>query len=201
MNIKTILPTMGALSILLLSACGTDEDSNGSMNNENEKPQEEVEEDEFDEDFATKENPLNFGSTITINFIRENDEGEEYAYFANYTMVDMLRGEEVNDMLPDAEPKEGFEFAVVKAHVQFVFSPIEDETVSFEWSDFKFLSGENEYNAEEVNIEEDSIGLLKGDILPMEETEGYVVGQVEIGEDFNLSIEPNDDEIVVFDVE
>ena len=157
----------------------------------------------MDNPLGTQSNPFPYGDTITVDERIEYDNGDHHQVKVDLTLLDYIRGEEAYEMLLEKnqfndEPDEGFEYVLVNVNAFVSDSETEDDPIWLSARSFKFISLDGSIYEFDLLIVPDE---FRGNVYNGGSTEGYIVGMVEIGEDFHLSYDSTSGSSVFFDIE
>ena len=211
---KRLLYALGIAMMLLLSGCGDiDEKNNREVNAQQgaekegteEKDAEgkaEVEEEE-EKAVGVRSNPLSFGDTITVKENIYDDSFNAYASSLEITLLEMIRGDEAWEVIQNENEyndpaEEGYEYALVKVTGLLKDSETEDDSLFFSTMSFNFVSEDGDvYDYASAVIPNE----LYKELYSGGTGEGYIVGQVRVGDDFKVSYDSSEGSPVFFFVE
>ncbi|AOV09108.1 hypothetical protein [Sporosarcina ureilytica] len=209
---KKRLYVLGVVSLLLLTACGDIDAKNDRevMSNENSTSEEqeseikeEVEKEEKEKAVGTRSNPLPFGDTITVKERIYDDSFNGYDASLEITLLETIRGEEAwaiiqkeNQFNESAE--DGFEYVLIKVKGFLKDADTDDDSLFFSSFDFDFVSDDGEvYGMTSAVIPDE----LQKELYNGGTGEGYIYGQVKVGDDFKVSYDSSEGSPVFFFVE
>lgn len=210
---KRLLYVLGITMMLLLSGCGDIDEKNdrevNSQQDADEKgteenaAEDEVEVEEEEKAVGVRSNPLPFGDTITVKENIYDDSYNAYASSLEITLLEMIRGDEAWEVIQNEnefnEPaEEGYEYALVKATGLLKDSETEDDSLLFSTMSFNFVSEDGDvYDFASAVIPNE----LFKELYSGGTGEGYIVGQVRVGDDFKVSYDSSEGSPVFFFVE
>ena len=209
---KRLLYILGIAMMLLLTGCGDiDEKNDREVNSQQDAEKEGTEEkdaeveveEEKEKAVGVRSNPLPFGDTITVMENIYDDSFNAYASSFEITLLEMIRGDEAWEVIKNEnefnEPAEdGFEYVLVKVKGFLKDSETEDDFLWASSMNFDFVSSEGEvYDwGSAVIPNEFEKELYNGGTV-----EGFIVGQVKVGDDFKVSYDSSEGSPVFFNVE
>ena len=204
---KKIVIGLGLGSALLLGACGgdIDEKNNRPVTSQEEKKEEvadnKVEKKEQKEKaLGVRSNPLPLGDTITTKVAIYDDSFNSYAANLDLKIASITRGEEAWQQILaenqfNSEPDEGMEYVLVKVEALLKDAETEDDSYNLSSYSFKTVSADGkEYPHVMVVVPSG----LDAKLYNGGATEGHVIGQVRVGEDFFLSFNGTEGSPVFF---
>lgn len=213
---KRILYVLGVLSVLLLGACGDIDEKNdrevtsnddtvtkGQEDGDGQETQEEAQKEKEEKSMGTRSNPLPFGDTITVKQNIYDDSFNSYAASMEITLLDTIRGEEAWTIIQKENQfndpaKEGFEYVLIKVNGFLKDAETEDDSLLFTAWDFDFVSDEGEvYDHASAVIPDE----LHKELYNGGTGEGYIYGEVKVGDNFKVSYDSTEGSPVFFFVE
>lgn len=205
---KRLSYLLGITMMLLLAGCGDIDEKNArEVNSQQDEPEVETdgEEEEIVEEKAigVRSNPLPFGDTITVKENIYDDSFNAYASSFEITLLELIRGEGAWEMVKKEnefnEPAEdGYEYVLVKAKGYLKESETEDDFLWASSMNFDFVSSDGEvYDPVYAVIPNE----FEKELYNGGTVEGYIGGQVKIGDDFKVSYDSSEGSPVFFHVE
>jgi len=211
---RKIVLIWSVLLLLVLTACGDiDEKNNREVTPVNEvdaaetevveEVKEEKEEEVVEKAVGTRSNPLPFGETITVKENIYDDSFNSYESALEITLLELVRGEaawkviETENMFNEPAD-EGFEYVLIKVKGFLKESETDDDSLYFSNMNFNFVSNEGEvYDWGSVVIPNE----LSKELYNGGTSEGFIVNQVKIGDDFKVSYDSSEGSPVFFYVQ
>lgn len=190
---------VGFTTALLLAGCGGDD--TGTTNTEKEDVK--VGETKTNEkSVGTRSNPVPVGQTHTVTQAIYDDNSDSYKATVDITISDVTRGEEVYKKALEMNefneaPKEGFEYVAFKVDATVKDAETQDFALFISDTDFNFIKKDGS-PYEYASIVYDPV--LTGNVYAGGSTSGYVVGQVEVGEEVQVVYQDFDSKNVFFSI-
>lgn len=191
-------------SALLVGACGDiDEKNDRPVTSQEEKPEASADtkaEKKEEKAVGVRSNPLPLGDTITTKVAIYDDNFNSYAANLDLTIAGITRGEEAWQQILaenqfNSEPDEGMEYVLVKVEALLKDAETEDDSYNLSSFSFKTVSADGkEYPHVMVVVPSG----LDAKLYNGGATEGHVIGQVRVGEDFFLSFNGTEGSPVFF---
>lgn len=191
-------------SALLVGACGDiDEKNDRSVTSQEEKTEASADtkaEKKEEKAVGVRSNPLPLGDTITTKVAIYDDSFNSYAANLDLTIAGITRGEEAWQQILaenqfNSEPDEGMEYVLVKVEALLKDAETEDDSYNLSSFSFKTVSADGkEYPHVSVVVP----SKLDAKLYNGGATEGHVIGQVRVGEDFFLSFNGTEGSPVFF---
>lgn len=191
-------------SALLVGACGDiDEKNDRPVTSQEEKTEASADtkaEKKEEKAVGVRSNPLPLGDTITTKVAIYDDSFNSYAANLDLTIAGITRGEEAWQQILaenqfNSEPDEGMEYVLVKVEALLKDAETEDDSYNLSSFSFKTVSADGkEYPHVMVVVPSG----LDAKLYNGGATEGHVIGQVRVGEDFFLSFNGTEGSPVFF---
>lgn len=191
-------------SALLVGACGDiDEKNDRPVTSQEEKTEASADtkaEKKEEKAVGVRSNPLPLGDTITTKVAIYDDSFNSYAANLDLTIASITRGEEAWQQILaenqfNGEPDEGMEYVLVKVEALLKDAETEDDSYNLSSFSFKTVSADGkEYPHVSVVVP----SKLDAKLYSGGATEGHVIGQVRVGEDFFLSFNGTEGSPVFF---
>lgn len=191
-------------SALLVGACGDiDEKNDRPVTSQEEKTEASADtkaEKKEEKAVGVRSNPLPLGDTITTKVAIYDDSFNSYAANLDLTIAGITRGEEAWQQILaenqfNSEPDEGMEYVLVKVEALLKDAETEDDSYNLSSFSFKMVSAAGkEYPHVSVVVP----SKLDAKLYNGGATEGHVIGQVRVGEDFFLSFNGTEGSPVFF---
>ncbi|CDQ17925.1 hypothetical protein [Halobacillus karajensis] len=150
-------------------------------------------------EIGVRSNPVPLGESVTTNEVIFGDE-EDYKASLDISITEVLRGKEAWNIIKEEnqfneEPKEGFEYALLKIKGELSESETEDYPYWFSSADFSFVDQDGGTYESISTVIPDELG---AEMYNGGTEEGYIVNQVKINEDFMVAFESIDGPPVFF---
>ena len=191
-------------SALLVGACGDiDEKNDRPVTSQEEKTEASADtkaEKKEEKAVGVRSNPLPLGDTITTKVAIYDESFNSYAANLDLTIAGITRGEEAWQQILaenqfNSEPDEGMEYVLVKVEALLKDAETEDDSYNLSSFSFKMVSADGkEYPHVSVVVP----SKLDAKLYSGGATEGHVIGQVRVGEDFFLSFNGTEGSPVFF---
>ena len=188
-------------TVALLAACGNDEDTSDTKNDDTEVEEKSTEK-SSEKSIGTRSNPVPVGQTHTVTQSIYDENSDSYKATVDITISDVARGEEVYKKALEMNeyneaPQEGFEYVSFKVDATVKEAETQDFALFISDVDFSFISKDGSpYEYASIVYEPE----LSANVYAGGSTSGYVVGQVKIGEEVQVVYQDADFKNVFFSI-